>query len=412
VLYFMKLALRNIFRNKRRSLLAVLSVLLALTLLTFMEGMLNGMIGSITVNATKTDSGHVQITTQEFRDRVRFMPVDANIADPESVIRRLEADPVVGPKIDLAAMRLKFGTLLEFNGRNKTALGIGGDPETEKTLLMLDRSIVTGAYVAGPREIVIGSDLAADLGAEVGAVLKVQSATAEGSTNMRKLTVTGIFRTGMDTLDSNVFFMPIDDARALLKTGGGVQQIMVMLKDYKQSQKTATEISGVLQGAGLSALPWTETNEMFGFLSMAEAMFISIYFFIAVLGTVIIVNIMMMVVLERRREIGIMKALGVSKSEILGIFTAEGLILGIFGSLAGTLLGLGASALAGTVGIDLGDSIKGMNFPMTNIIYPAVSVVGLVKVFVIGTATAGIISILPARRAAKMNAVAAIKAAL
>ncbi len=410
MLYFIKLALRNIFRNRRRSLLAVLSVLLALALMTFMEGMLNGMLGSITLNSVKTDSGHVQITTQAFRDRVRFMPVDANIADPESVVRAIQADPTVGPMIDLTAMRLKFGTILTYGGRNKTALGIGGDPETEKKLLMLDRSIVKGAYPSGPREIAVGADLAADLGVDEGSVLKVQSATAEGSTNMRKLKVAGIFRTGMDTLDSSVFFLSLDDARALLKTGGGVQQIMVMLKDYKRAKTAAEAIAKILPG--MAAVPWSESSDMFGFLSMAEAMFLSIYAFIAVLGTVIIVNIMMMVVLERRREIGIMKALGVSRSEVLGIFTAEGLILGVFGSLAGTLLGLAATAAVGATGIDLGESMKGMNFPMTSTIYPAISVWGLVKVFFIGVVTAGLISILPARRAARMNAVAAIKAAL
>jgi len=411
-MYFIKLALRNIFRNRRRSLLAVLSVLLALFLMSFMEGFLNGMLGSFTTNATKTDSGHVQITTKEFQDRLRFMPVDANITDPVAVVEALKNDPVVGPRIDLTAMRLKFGTLLEYNGRNKTALGIGGEPETEKKLLMLDRAIIRGKYISGAREIVIGENLAEDLGIEVGAVLKIVSATAEGSTNMRKLTVAGIFRSGIDSLDSGVFQMTLEDAQALLKTGGGVQQIMVMLKDYKQSEQTALDILKILGNPDLTALPWTESNEMFGFLSMAEAMFISIYFFIAILGTVIIVNIMMMVVLERRREIGIMKALGVSRREILGIFTAEGLILGIFGSLAGVFLGLAVTAVVATTGIDLGESLKGMNFPMTNVIYPAVSAMGLVKVFVIGVLTAGIISILPARRAARMNAVAAIKSAL
>jgi putative ABC transport system permease protein len=411
MLYFMKLALRNIFRNRRRSLLAVLSVLLALFLMAFMEGFLNGILGSFTTNATKSDSGHVQIVTREFKDRLRFMPVDANIMDPEAVIETLKADPVIGPRIDLTALRLKFGTLLEYNGRNKTALGIGGDPETEKKLLMLDRAIIRGRYISGAREVVIGVNLAEDLGIEVGAVLKIVSTTAEGSTNMRKLTVVGIFRSGLDSLDSGVFQMPLEDAQALLKTGGA-QQILVMLKDYKLSEQTALDIPKILGNPDLIAIPWIASNDLYGFLSMADAMFASIYFFIAVLGTVIIVNIMMMVVLERRREIGIMKALGVSRTEILGIFTAEGLILGIFGSTAGTLLGLAVTAVMGKIGIDLGESLKGMNFPMTNIIYPVVSAAGLLKDFIIGVLTAGVVSILPARRAAGMNAVAAIKSAL
>ncbi len=412
MLYFLKLAARNIFRNKRRSLLAVLSVLLALFLMVIMEGLLNGMLGSFTTNATKTDSGHVQIVTKEFRDRIRFMPVDANIQDPQTVIEKLKADPATGPRMDFTAMRLKFGTLLEFNGRNKQAFGIGGDPETEKKLLMLDRSIVAGRYLSGPRETVMGEGLARDLGVEIGSVLKIVSATAEGSTNMRKFKVVGIYRTGMDTLDSSIFQVPLEDAQILLRTGGGVQQIMIMLKDYRQADQYARDISKALPSPGLVAVPWVQTNDLFGFLSMAEAMFSSIYFFIAILGTVIIVNIMMMVVLERRREIGIMKALGVSRSEILGIFTAEGLILGVFGSLAGMLLGFLVTAVLSRVGIDLGESLKGMNFPMTNTIYPVISAAGLVKVFVIGVLTAGIISILPARRAARMNAVAAIKSAL
>jgi putative ABC transport system permease protein len=412
--YIIKLAVRNILRNKRRSLLAVLSVLLALFLMAFLEGFMNGMLANVTQNITKNESGHIKITTKEFHDRVRFMPVDANIQDPAAVIARLKADPVIGPRIDLTAMRITFGTILEYGGRNKTAMGIGGDMDTERKLLMLDRSIVEGRYIAGPRETVIGASLAADLGIGIGAVLKVQSATTEGSTNMRKFTVVGIFRTGLDTLDSAMFQVPLEDAYTLLKTGGGAQQILVMLKDYRQSDATAALMRKSLGNTDLAVSPWSETSDMFGFLSMMGSMFNAIYIFIAAIGTLIIVNIMMMVVLERRREIGIMKALGVSKGEILGIFTAEGFTLGILGSIAGVLLGLAITTVTSKTGIQIGtaDSLKGMNFPMSNILYPAVTVSGLVKVYVIGVLTAGIVSILPARRAARMNAVSAIKSAL
>jgi putative ABC transport system permease protein len=411
-MYIIKLALRNIMRNKRRSLLAVLSVLLALFLMVFMEGLLNGMLGSITLNATKSDTGHIMIVTKEYRDRQRFLPVDANIADPQAIIRTLEADPRIGPRIDRTAMRIRFGTLLEYEGRNKTALGIGGDLEGEKRLLMLDRSIVDGRYAAGAREAVIGEGLAEDLGVKVGSVLKVQARTAEGSTNMRKFTVVGIFRTGLDTLDSSVFLVSLDDARALIRSGSGVQQILVMLKDYRQAGQTAGMIAAALGDPSLAVVPWLESSDIFGFLSVAAAMFNAIYLFIAFLGTIIIVNIMMMVVLERRREIGIMKAMGVSRGEILRIFTAEGLVLGIIGSIAGILFGLALTAVMSKTGLNLGDSIKGMNIPLSNVVYPVLTAAGVLKVFAVGVLASGIISLLPARRAARMDAVAAMKSTL
>ncbi len=412
-MYILKLAFRNIGRNRRRSLLAALSVLLALFLMVFMEGLLNGMLTSITLNATKSDSGHVLIETADYQHRARFMPADANIQDPASVTAALTSDPKVGPLIDFTAERIRFGTLISLEGRSARALGIGGDLQTEKRLLMLDRSIVQGRYPQGGREALIGSGLADALKAGIGTVLKIQAGTSEGSTDMRKFTVVGIFRTGLDTLDANVIQVPLADAQILTHSGEGAQQILVMLKDYRQADKAAGLIAAALArgeaGRGLSVIPWSRSSDLFGFLTMASSMFSAIYLFIALLGTIIIVNIMMMVVLERRHEIGIMKAMGISRGEILGIFTAEGFVLGLIGSVGGIILGLAITAVTGKTGINLGDAVKGMSVPMSSVIRPAITAGGAVKVFVIGVLVSGLISILPARRAARMDAVSAMK---
>ncbi len=118
--------------------------------------------------------------------------------------------------------RISFGVLLENKGYNKSAVALAGDPQTEESLLYLQRSILPGGhYIEGPGQTIIGAGLADDLKLSVGDSLKVVSQASDGSLQLKKFRITGIFETGVSTLDGKVFQIPILDAKAFLRTGEG-----------------------------------------------------------------------------------------------------------------------------------------------------------------------------------------------
>ena len=407
------MAIRNLGRNRRRSLLAGLSVLISIMLILFLNGLIGGFIGSIVKNYTKNDVGHVNITTEGYRERERFMPVNEAVSDSSEIVRIVRGIPELQDKITLAAERIRFGVVLSSGPNSKTAMGIAGDIEDEKSLIMLDRSILPGgSYLTGPGQAILGESLAHDLGLGVGDVLKVVTQRADYGLGFKRFTITGIFKTHVNTLDNAVFQIGLSDARELLGMGKGAQQVLVMLKDYRYSDRAAALIDAALKAAGregLSVFSWTQMGDFPRFVRIAETMYLYIYIVVAFLGAFIITNIMMMVVLERRREIGILKSMGMPSRDIWGLFLMEGTLLGMAGSAVGVILGLGMNAILGRIGFDWTAAMAGFDWPMDNIIYPTVNPAMGLAFFALGSIVAATVSLLPSRSAAKMNPIDAIR---
>ncbi len=410
------MAMRNLRRNRRRTVLAAVSIGLSVMLMTFMSGYVNGFMRNMAKNVTKTETGHIRITTSGFDSRSRFMPVDECISDPAAAVAALRASPALAGELDTVAERILFGTLLSNGPNTKTAFGFAGDPETEKNLLGLDRSIVEGNYLAGRGETIIGRKLAADLGLSVGDSIRVVTQGADYGLHLKKFRISGIFFTNLNQLDSGAFQIPLEDAKELLRTGGGVQQILVMLKDYRKASALVPTVEAALKavpGAGtLVAKSWREIGEYPKLITMMEKTYGNIYLLVALLGAFIISNILMMVVLERKKEIGILKSLGLKRREVLRLFVTEGAAMGALGSGAGAILGLGINAVFSVYGIDFSSALGNMTMPLDPVLHTVFDPLAAVQMFFLGILVAIAVSILPSRRAATVNAVDAIKSVM
>ncbi len=404
------MGLRNLRRNRRRSLLAFLSVGLSVMLCVVLQGFLGGFLGSMVKNYTKNETGHIRITTEGFVSRAEFFPVDENIPDPASIERKLIGDRAVNDEIALMTERISFGVLLENEGLNKNAMALAGDPTTEKQLLYLQRSIRPGGrYIEASGETIVGDKLAADLHLDAGSLLKVVTQASDGSLQLKKFRIVGIFKTGVASFDDRIFQIPLEDAKQFLRTGGGVQQIIIMLKDYRDAGRVAGEIRTLIADKTIAVQPWSDIGTFPAYFQMASRIYNYIYLFVLFLGAFIITNIMMMVVLERRKEIGILKAMGFSRHQILALFVWEGVFLGVWGSVAGAVAGVGINLLTRINGVDVGSFSGAIEFPMDNVIYFQLNLPVVLGIVALGAVIAGLMSFLPSRRAARMNVVDAIK---
>ncbi len=404
---------RNVLRNTRRSLLAAASVLLSILMIVVLNGLTEGFLDSLVRNYTKNETGHVNISTAAFRARERFMPVDEYIPGADGLAEKsvtLLAGAGIRAK---TAERIRFGVILSAGENTKTALGIAGEAEKERSLLMLDRSVLPGGtYCSEPGTVILGDKLARDLGLSAGDLLKIVTRKADGGLGYKKLLISGIFRTGVNSLDGTVFQMGLADARELLGMEGGSQSILVMLEDYKQAGRAAAVLASAPEfgaASGLSVLPWTKIGEYPRLIAMARAIYIWVWVFVAFLGAFIIANVLMMVILERRRETGILMSMGMPRREILSLFVLEGAMIGAAGSTAGSLLGTLFNLALSKKGFDMTSAMAAMTWPMDNVIHPRADIFTALAFIAMGTLVAAIVSWLPARNASRMNPVDAIR---
>jgi putative ABC transport system permease protein len=408
-----KMAIRNLGRNRRRSFLAVLSVFIAITLVVFMDGLISGVVDSLARNFTKNETGQVNVTTTEYRQRERFMPASAAIIDADAVVNAIRATPGLSDRLVQVTPRALMGVVLSSGSATKAARCIAGDPQTEKGMLMLDRAILPGgSYLEAKGTAVVGKKLADDLGLRVGDTLKVITEKADYGMGFKKFRISGLFHTGLDTFDGSTFLVSLSDARDLLGLGSGASEVLVMLKDYREADQAAKRIASHLADAGLTGLSvqsWTSLGDVASLVALTR----NIYFWgeivVAFLGAFIIANILMMVVLERKREIGILMSMGMERPRILWLFLVEGVLLGAIGSAAGVIVGTTLNALLSIKGIDMTRTISGAGIPLDNVIYPVVHPANVVWLFLVGIAVAVIVSFLPSRTASRMDPIDAIR---
>jgi putative ABC transport system permease protein len=407
------MAVRNLGRNKRRSFLAILSVSVSIFVVIFADGFISGIEDSMIRNLTKDDTGDVNIVTAAFKERERFMPAEAAIPDSGALVAAIRKMPGLEGRIDQVVERVRFGVVLSSASATKTALGIAGDPAAERSLLMLDKALLPGsAYCDLPGTAILGSKLAQDLGLKVGDSLRVVAEKADYGMGFKKFRISGIFKTGEDAFDGATFQVGLGDARGLLGLGKGASQVIVMLKDPGYSDKAARLIDSGLAGAGfdkLSVRSWTAIGQTPQVIQMTEQIYFVIEVIIAFLGAFIIANVMMMVVLERKREIGILKSMGMEKGRILRLFLSEGIMLGLVGGVLGTLLGTLLNVALAVKGMDFSSLMSNSGLPIDNVIRPGVHPAQIAGLFVMGVAISAIVAFLPSRSAAEMDPIEAIR---
>lgn len=417
-----EMAFRNIKRNKRRTLLAVISVSLAVMLVVLIQGLVEGLVENIIKNSVKNETGHIRITTIEYFKNINSPIINEVITNPEELIEYITSDKYISNQIQLITTRIKFPVLLQYKGKNKTAFCIAGDIEKERELLMFDKCIVDGEYLKKEyfkknnkryREVIIGKKLAEILDLKVNNTFSLMLSGADFGIRIPSFFVRGIFSSGLNMLDENVFMINIEDAKYVLRTNGGVHEIFIILKDHKNTQKIREYINNLLSKKddykNLIASDWKQTGGWVKMMEQALKIYNFMYLAITFLGTFIIANIMLMIILERKREIGILKSMGFKNSQILLLFTLEGMILGAIGSIFGAILGTLISIPLSIYGLDFSSSMSSMNYPMDNIVKWSINPVGVFSSMILGVFVSLVVSILPSRYATKITPIDALK---
>lgn len=417
----LKFVIRNLNRNKRRTILAATSVAISSMLVVVLLGLVDGMVENMIKNSTKNETGHVRIVSKEYLKNISSPDIRYLIYEAEEIIEKISNDKDLSKKIETITQRIKFPVLLQIKSKNKTALCISADKEKERQLLMLDKSIVEGRYLTGERilikgkkyyEVILGKKLAEILELKVGDTFTIMIQGTDLSLHIPSFYVRGIFNTGLNMIDENIIMMNIEDAKKILKTNGGVQEIFIMLKNYKEAQEFTKKVNKILIDNNynyLIAVDWKSSGNFLRMIEQALQVYNLLYLMITVLGALIITNIMMMVVLERRYEIGILKSMGFKNIQILGLFTLEGALIGTIGVFVGVFIGTLINIPLSIYGIDFSSSMNNLNFPLESIIKWKINIFSIIFAMILGMVISAVMSLIPSRYASKLKIVDAIR---
>ena len=404
------MAMRNITRNKRRSFLSALAIFLAVFMIVFFYAFTNGMFGSMKKNVKMSDTGDIKISQKEYIKKETVSPLLYSITDYEKIIQETEA--IQGVKV--ATPRIKFPVLLSKDDKNFSLFGMAIDPQKEKVFNPLYKQIQEGSYLsADKKEILIGEGVAKQLEVKVGDSLTLLVKTKYESIGIKSFKIVGIFNYGMPTLDNHYFFVNLKYGQKLLRMKKQVTEILVMTEKGKIKEIANQIDNKILQkySSDYTAQTWFKQKNYFTMINLATVVYTYVYLIFVLLASLVIINTMLMVIYERYKEIGVMRAMGLQKKEVLITFLMESGVLSFFGSLAGVLAGAILLLALSNTGINLmamaGKTME--SFSVDTIIYLNLSVKNLIFSFLLGFLLPISFVYIPLRKIFKINIVDSLR---
>jgi len=367
VLIALKLALRNLLRNRWRSTLTLAAVAVAVGLMVFTLGMYDGWMDEMVRGTTAVETGQVQVHTAEYVENPR---VYESFAADSALIGRVRS--VSG--VTAVSPRVKAYGLIGNEERSQVARILGVVPEVEGRATPILDAVMSGRWLSSqpapfpaPREAVLGQGLAQQLRVSPGDELVVFLEAADGSLGNELLEITGIVRTGNTELDRLAAYMHLADAQYLTALGDEIHELMLRTADLDAARAMADSVAlaiGARVGAPASGeavapgtlvvQPWQEIvpwlNQMIVLFRRSYAFMYLLIYLVAAVG---ILNTARMSALERRREFGVMLAIGMRPFRMFRTVVIETVVL----SLAGALIGATGGALLNwyyaTAGFDM-----------------------------------------------------------
>lgn len=338
---FTKIALRNVFRNKRRTAFSLGVIIIGISILYLVIGFVASSLEQIKSNLIS------QIGAVQIADRTYF----ENITEDYDHLIDMEMYARIEELLDADSSVTAYTTELYFAGligNRKGSTPIVGTGIIAENEIQDYESIITSGTTFiddGTPQIIIDEDMAKTLNVGVGDDLNIATGTVTGSFYAAKGTVKGIFLFNSQTNAGRLGYVNMELAQKLLKTDG-VEVILIQLEDFNDAQSFAEEMQDRLDQAGiqLEVRPWQELSQFYVSIQQFWAVFsgfTTIGVFILVFFSVL--EVLTMSFLERTREVGTVRAIGTHRIQLFRMFLLEGSLIGAIGGVLGVIAGIGLS---------------------------------------------------------------------
>jgi putative ABC transport system permease protein len=394
------IALRNVLRNRRRTLITLAALFVGVGVMVSMRGLLNGLQRALLANVTEGQTGALQVHRAGFFKNVLSTPLtlDMELAEVIPKVRSQPGVSAVAPRIMFAGM-LSTGETTLFMAT--TAV----DSEAELAVCPLrEKSLSQGSrWLRAADDALLSTALAAAVGLRPGAQAALLAPDRDGALSGENLRFSGTLDLALPG-EKKIGLVPLALAQRLLKMEGRATELAVAVARSDDAERIAEELAARL-GPAYEVHLWSEVA-MFVRQAMNRQNFViqliaTAFMLLMLLG---VANTMLMSVLERTREIGTMLAVGVRRRRILGLFLIEALALGATGGTLGSAAGLGVVALLARRGITV--TAPGSNLPF--VLIPHVTAPYLAQVAALAALGAAAFALYPAIRASRLRPVEAL----
>ncbi len=413
------IAARNLVRHRLRTVITALTICIGVASFLAVDSIMDGSNKDAFDNIVYLTGSALKIHTAEYLKEKNSFPLAHGIPDADALMRSIRGKPgVMG-----VAPRVRFiGRLSNYRDMLPVS-AVVVDPARDAEVFRIPQYIEESRpYFTrnGGGEIVVGKDLAEDLGLAPGSSVVLSANDAHDVPNALELTVIGVLNAPVSGLNTNGVFIAWPDGEKLLDLDGLVTEIDVQMEWrqgslFQELAGKSDALAKELKAAhpSLAFDPVSEQARSFLALIASKSKFTSIIILIVLaIALVGIVNTVLMSVYERIREVGVMRALGFQGREVRRMFFLEGTAIGLLGSAAGLLLGGLLVWLLVAKGMDMnsfGLDMSTFNMPVSPIIYGVWKPQSFVQILVVGTLSAMLAALLPARKAARIVVTRALR---
>lgn len=399
-----KIASRNIWRSRKRSLIIIAAVSIGLWTGIFMMAFYNGMIEQRINSAITDELSHIQVHHPEFR---KEYDIKYHLSESRKLVETIKKDS----KIKAAAGRIILkGMIASASGSSGITIN-GIMPEAEQILTNLSGKIIKGNYFNPQKtnEIILSEKLSKKLKLNLNKKTILTFQDIEGNLASGAFRITAIYKTVNGPYDESNVFVKITDIDSLAGIPNAINEIAILLKSNTELEEIQKKLKHKFPKTEIKN--WMEISPELGLTISVGDQMVFIFMGIILLALAFgIINTMMMSVLERTREIGMLLALGMNKFKIFMMILLETLFLIIAGCPVGILLAIVSIGITQRTGIDFSNFSEAYSsFGYSSIIYPSLTArqFGIIMLLVFITALFS--ALFPARRALKLNPAESLK---
>ena len=331
----LKLAWRNIWRNKRRSLITLAAVVFAAVMAVAMRGIQLGTYALNIKSVVELFSGYLQIQNKRYLDNPSLTSsfvIDKNIRDALKSTKG-----VLG-----YAPRVYADGLISFRDNSRGAAIFGIEPQDEISVTTFAENINSGKFLSSDssNQVVVGDQLLKNLGAKIGDNIVILAQGYDGTLGNQKYKIVGTVKFGVQELESSLIFMGLNSAQSLLSMGNRVNVIAIKADNLNNLPEIDETLSGKIKNQDLKVLSWSKVNpeleQAIQLDNVSGILYLGILIIIVAFG---ILNTVLMSVIERFREFGVVLAIGMPQVNLTYLVYIETMIITVIGLLIGNVLG-------------------------------------------------------------------------
>ncbi len=345
---YLRLSWRNIWRHRRRTIIIVAAMGLALAMMMMYDGLVDGFNNAIYGNAIRVLGGNIQIRAEGYREKVESNPL-IPLPDDAVVIQTALANP----EVIAAFRRIQTGGLLSNREGAFHLKIIGIEPEAEAPVSLIAENVGEGRWLTAADEdsILIGRGLADIMDLSIGDRVTMVGTDIHKANRQRSMNIVGIYDLGMPLLEKQTVYISLAEAQSLFGLRGQSTEVQVNLKNLGQENLVVDALAPVLPGYEVESWDKNYPEIATALTSKNFAMDIFSIIIEAIAG-IGVLNLLLMAVFERTREIGLLGAMGLKPRQIATLFVMEGTLIGAVGVVAGVILGVAFNTGFGQVGFD------------------------------------------------------------